>query len=74
MYPKNAHSVNKELRRLGIRVRVVSGGSYYYWLDLNGDTIEGTDSVLVYRASHLSMDKWVQEAREAEKHLDLSLI
>jgi hypothetical protein len=70
VYPKNSLSVNKELRRLGIPVKLVSGGSYYYWLDLNGDIIEGTDSVLVYRASHLRMDRWVEEAQEAAKVLE----
>ncbi len=70
VYPKTSSSVNKELRRLGIPVRVVAGQGYYYWLDLNGDIIEGTDSVLVYRASELRMDRWIEEAQEAAKVLE----
>ena len=70
VYPKTSSSVNKELRRLGIPVRVVAGQGYYYWLDLNGDIIEGTDSVLVYRASQLRMDRWIEEAQEAAKVLE----
>jgi hypothetical protein len=64
MFPKNAHSVNKELRRLGLPVRIVSGGSYYYWLDLEDNVIQDVDSVLVYRASHLELSKWVELALE----------
>lgn len=70
VYPKTSMSVNKELRRLGIPVRVVAGQGYYYWLDLQGDIIEGTDSVLVYRASHLGMNRWIEEAQAAAKVLE----
>ena len=74
MYPKTIHSVNKKLRELNIPVRAVSGGSYYYWLDTEGNIIEGTESVLVYRANHLTLDRWVEEAIKAEKCLVGSLV
>jgi hypothetical protein len=69
MFPKNAHSVNKEFRALGFPVRIVSGGTYYYWLDLEDNVIQDAETVLVFRANHLEISKWIELAKEV---VDLS--
>jgi hypothetical protein len=65
--PANAHTLNRILRQQGFPVKVVSGKTYYYWLDHNNNIIEGSESVLVYRVSHLSLAHWLELAREATK-------
>lgn len=64
----NANQLNKFFRPLGVVIR--QGEGYYYWLSAKtGDCVLDAQSVPVYRASHLSFDKWMDLAKEAAKCL-----
>jgi hypothetical protein len=65
--PPNANTLNRILRQRGFPVKIVSGKTYYYWLDRNDNIIEGSETVLVYRVSHLSLATWLEMAEEATK-------
>lgn len=55
--------VNRELRRLGRAERLVRGRGYYYF---TGGTAElwPRSSVMVYRASDLSLESWMADFNE----------
>lgn len=62
----NANSINAHFRKLGLKVRICRGAGYYYWLDENRHLCLEAESVYVYRASDLPLDRWVELARSAE--------
>ena len=69
VYPKTSMSVNKELRRLGIPVRLVSAKTYYYWTDLKGNSSEIDRTELIYRASDYPLSKWIAIAKDVAETL-----
>lgn len=62
----NANQINKHLRSLGVVIR--RGNGYYYWLDANKDLVVYAESVYVYRASDLPLERWIELAKAAATH------
>ena len=60
----NLNQINAQIRRAGLPVKAVRGEGYYYWLDSEGAPIDGA-SVYVYSASSLTLEEWLQYARNA---------
>jgi hypothetical protein len=55
-----AATVNKELKRIGAEHRLVRGDGYYYFTE--GDAFEWVqNSVYVYSADHLTLERWMEE-------------
>lgn len=55
--------VNQALRAGGIADRLVRGRGYYYFVGPNADCWY-SQSVMVYRASDLSVERWLAEYRD----------
>ena len=63
----NANQINKHLRPIG--VIICRGEGYYYWLDATtNDCVADAESVYVYRASDLPLERWIELAKAAATH------
>lgn len=56
--PNRVAEVNRYLRSLGRTERLVRGAGYYYFTGGNG---LGWPSVMIFRASDLSIEQWKHE-------------
>lgn len=62
----NANQINKHIRQFG--VIITRGAGYYYWIDTRDNmVVADAESVMVYRASDLPLDRWIGLAKEAAK-------
>ena len=57
------YHVNDALKSEGIDAELVKGEGYY-WFDGNDVEFAKTTSVMVYRLNHLSLEQWIQYAKE----------
>ena len=55
--------VNRALKQMGVKEKLVRGNGYYYFADGNAAAWPAT-AVYVYRAAELSVDRWLAEYRE----------
>lgn len=67
--------VNAELVRLGIRAELVRGGGYFYFI---GEDVELAKEQGVYggvsRLNDLTLDQWVEEARQRMQNIINALL
>lgn len=57
-------AVNKALAHAGIKAELVRGEGYFYFVGDDVDLSEEQGVYGVYRLSELSVERWVQEAKD----------
>ena len=60
--PVTVAAINRAIRYTGLKL--ITGDGYYYFHD-RGKGAQVGESVLVYRAAHLPLDRWILEAEGA---------
>lgn len=63
----NLNQINKHLRPLG--VIAVRGEGYYYWDTVDKTAAVDAPSVCVCRSSQISLEQWIQLAKDAAKNI-----
>lgn len=62
-------AINRALKELGIKMELVKGEGYFYFVGEDCDDREST-SVMVYRLNQLTKEQWIEEARSLMKGID----
>lgn len=61
------NNINLELSRQGIKAELVKGNGYFYFIGDDVELAEEQGVYGVYRLSDLSVDQWIQEAKDKIK-------
>jgi hypothetical protein len=61
--------INRAIKHLGLEIWGTRGDGYFYFLDLKTEEQIG-ESVMVCYLKHLTLEKWVEEAKWAREQED----
>jgi hypothetical protein len=60
-------TVNKAIAAAGIKLELVKGAGYFYFVALDPTWLSDMPSVMVYRLNDLTAAQWMDEAQAAYK-------
>jgi hypothetical protein len=65
--PMTKQAINKAIRHLGVEIQHKRGDGYCYFTSIETGETMGDESVMVCHLKHLTLEQWVEEAKEATR-------